>query len=204
MRLQSHIFVSGFLRAQQAKGGFGAIARKGSPEAGAVFIVHNRLDGRFCLYGPAPLSFFDDAQDFSRMFEIVLQDAQESEIANFHDEEAKMEEVKEAVHGQPAYAKQAVRSEPVNSFQSGEFVHFEAFYDARGDASKLAQCSSWKCFVRALKASVKASLACLESGGWIIIHTGNIRDNTYLLTFLLILSPFRLTDIAGGAGTSTR
>lgn len=83
MRLQSHIFVSGFLRAQQAKGGFGAIARKGSPEAGAVFIVHNRLDGRFCLYGPAPLSFFDDAQDFSRMFEIVLQDAQESEIANY-------------------------------------------------------------------------------------------------------------------------
>lgn len=68
MRLQSHIWVAGFLRAQQAKGGFGAVVRKGAEEAGAVFIIHNRLDGSFCLYGPAPSAMFSD-DDLSRRFE---------------------------------------------------------------------------------------------------------------------------------------
>ena len=80
MRLQSHIWVAGFLRAQQAKGGFAAVARKGAEEAGAVFVIHNRLDGFFSLYGPAPSASFGD-DDLSRRFECLHDGVPEPEIA---------------------------------------------------------------------------------------------------------------------------
>ena len=73
MRVQSHIWVSAFLRAETAANGFPAIIRKGAAEAGAIFIVHDHSDGTVCVYAPAPQSSFDDdgaAQD--RKFERVL------------------------------------------------------------------------------------------------------------------------------------
>lgn len=88
MRLQSHIWVSGFLRAQQAKGGFGAVLRKGAPEAGAIFVVHNGLDGGNSIYAPAPLSFFDDESDLSRMFERVLTDVPAETVTAYLEKQA--------------------------------------------------------------------------------------------------------------------
>jgi hypothetical protein len=72
MRLKSGIWVAAYLRRCQVDGVFGAVRRRGAEEAGAVFIIANRLDGTATLYGPAPQSVFDDAQPAERFFTAVL------------------------------------------------------------------------------------------------------------------------------------
>ena len=72
MRLKSGIWVAAYLRRAQVEGVFGAVRRRGAEEAGAVFIIVNRLDGTAALYGPAPQSAFDDAQPAERIFTAVL------------------------------------------------------------------------------------------------------------------------------------
>jgi hypothetical protein len=60
MRLKSEIWVSAFLRRWQSEGHYGAVIRKGAPEAGAVFVIVNHLDGTFHLFGPAPGPAYDE------------------------------------------------------------------------------------------------------------------------------------------------
>jgi hypothetical protein len=72
MRLKSDIWVSAYLRRCQVEGAFAAVRRRGAEEAGAVFIIVNRLDGTATLYGPAPQSAFDDARPAERLFTAVL------------------------------------------------------------------------------------------------------------------------------------
>lgn len=72
MRLKSGIWVAAYLRRAQVEGVFGAVRRRGAEEAGAVFIIINRLDGTAALYGPAPQSAFDDAQPAERIFTAAL------------------------------------------------------------------------------------------------------------------------------------
>jgi hypothetical protein len=72
MRLKSDIWVSAYLRRCQVEGLFAAVRRRGAEEAGAVFIIVNRLDGTATLYGPAPQSAFDDARPAERLFTPVL------------------------------------------------------------------------------------------------------------------------------------
>ncbi|MEJ2378605.1 MAG: DUF1491 family protein [Pseudolabrys sp.] len=72
MRLKSGIWVAAYLRRAQIEGAFAVVRRRGADEAGAVFILVNRLDGTASLYGPAPQSAFDEAQPSDRMFTVVL------------------------------------------------------------------------------------------------------------------------------------
>ena len=72
MRLKSGIWVAAYVRRCHVEGAFTAIGRRGAEEAGAVFIIVNRLDGTGTLYGPAPQAVFDDAQPTDRIFTIVL------------------------------------------------------------------------------------------------------------------------------------
>ena len=72
MRLKSGIWAAAYLRRCQVEGAFAAVRRRGAEEAGAVFIIINRLDGTATLYGPAPQSAFDEAQPADRMFSTVL------------------------------------------------------------------------------------------------------------------------------------
>ena len=60
MRLKSEIWVSALLRRWQAQGLFGAVIHKGAPEAGAVYVMINHLDGTFHFFGPAPGPAYDD------------------------------------------------------------------------------------------------------------------------------------------------
>lgn len=53
MRLQSHIFVSSFLRQVAAAGGQAVLMRRGEASAGAIYIKISRLDGTADLYSPA-------------------------------------------------------------------------------------------------------------------------------------------------------
>ena len=72
MRLKSGIWAAAYLRRAQTEGAFAAVRRRGAEEAGAVFIIVNRLDGSATLYGPAPQSAFEEAQPAERMFSAVL------------------------------------------------------------------------------------------------------------------------------------
>jgi hypothetical protein len=72
MRLKSAIWVAAYLRRCNAEGAFAAVRRRGAEEAGAVFIVVNRLDGTATLYGPAPQSTFDEARPSDRAFVAAL------------------------------------------------------------------------------------------------------------------------------------
>jgi hypothetical protein len=72
MRLKSGIWVAGYMRRAQVEGAFAAVVKRGAEEAGAVFIVVNRLDGTGTLYGPAPQAVFDHAAPTDRLFTIVL------------------------------------------------------------------------------------------------------------------------------------
>jgi hypothetical protein len=48
------------LRRCFAEGLFGAVTRKGAPEAGAIFVIVNKLDGTGLLFGPPPGSSYDE------------------------------------------------------------------------------------------------------------------------------------------------
>jgi len=72
MRLKSGIWVSAYLRRCNVEGAFAVVRRRGADEAGAVFIIVNRLNGSVTLYGPAPQSAFDEASPSERMFTAVL------------------------------------------------------------------------------------------------------------------------------------
>ena len=45
MHLRADIFVAAFLRRCGVEGAFAALRRRGSPEAGAIFVKVDRLDG---------------------------------------------------------------------------------------------------------------------------------------------------------------
>lgn len=60
MRLTSDFFVSAYIRRVGVAGAFATLRRRGGAEAGAIFILVDRLDGTGTLYGPAPMSAYDD------------------------------------------------------------------------------------------------------------------------------------------------
>ena len=63
MRLKSEVWVQAFVRKCNVEGKYCTVVAKGAAEAGAIFVVINRLDGRFHLLGPAPGPAFDDHGD---------------------------------------------------------------------------------------------------------------------------------------------
>jgi hypothetical protein len=60
LRLRTDIWVSAYLRQNLIQGRYGAVLRKGAEEAGAVYVVINRLDGTSRLFGPAPGPAYDE------------------------------------------------------------------------------------------------------------------------------------------------
>ena len=54
MRLRTDIWVSAYMRTVEVGGGFATLRRRGAAEAGAVFVVLDRLDGRCALFAPGP------------------------------------------------------------------------------------------------------------------------------------------------------
>lgn len=69
MRLRADIFVAALIRRAQVKGAYAVLRRRGAPEAGAVFVRLDRLDGTAALFGPAPQSEIDESGErrFVRM-----------------------------------------------------------------------------------------------------------------------------------------
>ncbi|WP_457094355.1 DUF1491 family protein [Microvirga sp. P5_D2] len=71
-RLRSDFWVSAYLRRCGVEGIEAALRKRGSAEAGSIFVKVDRLDGTASLYGPAPQSFVEDRTE--RLFAPILQD----------------------------------------------------------------------------------------------------------------------------------
>ena len=71
-RLRADFWVAALRRRAEAAGAFISIAKRGAEEAGAIFVLVDRRDGRFDLYGPAPQSFFDDEGQSDRLFSRIV------------------------------------------------------------------------------------------------------------------------------------
>ena len=82
VRLKSEIWVHAFLRRAFAQGFYGAVLRKGAVEAGAIYVVINRLDGTVRVLGPPPGSAIDEAGE--RLWsEVVPPVTSAAEVASF-------------------------------------------------------------------------------------------------------------------------
>jgi hypothetical protein len=68
MRLKTALWVAAYLRRCEVEGVFGVVRRRGAEEAGAIFVRISRLDGTSDLFGPAPQSAFEAAQETARAF----------------------------------------------------------------------------------------------------------------------------------------
>ncbi|WP_346898514.1 DUF1491 family protein [uncultured Roseibium sp.] len=90
MRVTSDFFVSALVRKTFTGNGFAAVAKRGSAEAGAIFIVVDRLDGTYDFYGPAPQAMFSD-QTHGRLFEKILERTDRTGIEDRLAREARMD-----------------------------------------------------------------------------------------------------------------
>jgi hypothetical protein len=70
-RLRSDFWVSAYLRRCAIEGMDAVLRRRGSAEAGAVFVKIDHLDGTASLFGPAPQSLVEGAGD-ERHFTLVV------------------------------------------------------------------------------------------------------------------------------------
>jgi hypothetical protein len=80
LRLRTDFWVAALRRRAEAAGAYVSIARKGADEAGAVFVVIDRLDGSFDLYGPAPQSVFAEERPSDRLFMLLAEATSEEAV----------------------------------------------------------------------------------------------------------------------------
>jgi hypothetical protein len=69
MRVTSGLWVAAFIRRCYGEGAPAVVMRKGAEEAGAIFVVVDRLDGSNDLYAPAPQAEFFEASPSDRLFQ---------------------------------------------------------------------------------------------------------------------------------------
>jgi len=81
MRVTSDLWVSAFVRRSHGQGTPAFVVRRGATEAGAIFVICNRLDGSADLYGPAPQALVEGEDLSGRSFECLLETVAEPEIA---------------------------------------------------------------------------------------------------------------------------
>jgi len=72
MRLKSGMWVAAFIRRCQAEGAPAVVMRRGAEEAGAIFVVVDRLDGTHDFYAPAPQTEVSEDVAVDRLFQKVI------------------------------------------------------------------------------------------------------------------------------------
>lgn len=81
MRVTSSLWVGAFVRRCYGMGAVATVARRGAEEAGAIFIIVDRLAGVEDLYGPAPQSSFEEGRPSDRLFQKVIDGESHEKIA---------------------------------------------------------------------------------------------------------------------------
>ena len=72
MRVTSSLWVGAYVRRCFAQGAMATVARRGAEEAGAIFVIVDRLNGIADLYVPAPQATFDESRPSERIFQLVV------------------------------------------------------------------------------------------------------------------------------------
>ena len=72
MRVTSSLWVGAFVRRCYAEGAVATVAHRGAEEAGAIFIIVDRLNGMGDLYAPAPQAVFEEGKPSDRLFQKVM------------------------------------------------------------------------------------------------------------------------------------
>lgn len=93
-RLTSAIFVSAIIRQVNGAGGFAAVLRRGSDEAGAIFVCVPERGGGVALYGQAPQSVFaEQDKPFvgGRLFECLGEGLSQEDLNARFEREARMD-----------------------------------------------------------------------------------------------------------------
>lgn len=91
MRLTSDFWISALIRKVQGDGGFAYLARRGSKEAGAIFIKVSSRFGTSDLYSPAPQTSYEDDNDGERMFLRILHEADDEKITERMEREIRFD-----------------------------------------------------------------------------------------------------------------
>ena len=91
MRLTSDFWVSALIRRVQGNGGFAYLARRGSKEAGAIFIKVSTRFGTCDLYLPAPQTSYEDNSDGDRLFLRILHDVDDIKVSERMESETRFD-----------------------------------------------------------------------------------------------------------------
>ncbi len=91
MRVTSSLWVAALVRRYNGAGLPAVLQRRGAEEAGAIFIVLDRLDGTSDLYGPAPQSVFNESHPRDRAFQRVISAGSGLDVAERIQQEMKFD-----------------------------------------------------------------------------------------------------------------
>lgn len=91
MRLTSAIWFAVFMRKEQERGAFVSVVKTGAQQAGAIFVVHNHLNGSYTLYAPAPQSLAASDLDDDRSFEVALSACDQAALDGYLDKQKKFD-----------------------------------------------------------------------------------------------------------------
>jgi len=72
MRVTSSLWIEAYIRRCYGEGAVATLTRRGAAEAGAIFVVVDRLNGAADLYGQAPQAAFDEGRPSERLFERLM------------------------------------------------------------------------------------------------------------------------------------
>jgi hypothetical protein len=91
MRVTSALWVGAFIRRCFGAGATAAVVKRGAEEAGAIFVIVDRLSGSGDLYGPAPMASFDEGQPSDRLFQLLASNVLIPEIDTRLEREKKFD-----------------------------------------------------------------------------------------------------------------
>jgi len=92
IRLTSEMFVAAHIRRCESEGLAAVLVRHGAPEAGAIYVIVDRLDGTLDLYGPAPQTAFDqDDNRPGRLFSLMDAGVSQQQIDGRLEREARFD-----------------------------------------------------------------------------------------------------------------
>ena len=73
MRVTASLWVGAYVRRAYGEGAVATVVRRGAEEAGAIFVIVDRLNGSADLYGPAPQAAFEESQPSDRLFQRLIE-----------------------------------------------------------------------------------------------------------------------------------
>ncbi len=91
MRVTSSLWVGAHVRRCFAEGAMAAVARRGAEEAGAIFVIVDRLNGTADLYAPAPQASFSESRPSERFFQRVAEGEPLAEVDARIEREARFD-----------------------------------------------------------------------------------------------------------------